>query len=75
MSAKIDKSAKAQIDLIEQAEYIEADSLDAAIRFLEAAERDFAFLATMPGAGAKREYRARNWRTCVAGPLGDSRTI
>ena len=46
---KVRKRPAARRDLVEIGRYIAADNLPAALRFLEAAEEDFAKLAAMPG--------------------------
>jgi len=46
MSRKVTRKPDVRIDLIELADYISQDSLDAALQFLEAAEKTFDFLAT-----------------------------
>ncbi len=56
MSLRITKRAKAKQDLIELAEYIASDNIDAAERFIDAAEAAFNFLSETPGAGASREH-------------------
>lgn len=48
--------AKAKQDLIELADYIALDNIDAAERFIDAAQSAFQFLSETPGAGATREY-------------------
>ena len=52
------KKLKAKYDLRELSEYIAQDSLDAALRFLDAAEEAFALLLEMPEIG--RAYEALN---------------
>jgi toxin ParE1/3/4 len=42
---------QARTDLAEQSAFLAQDSLDVAVRFLDAAERAFADLAEMPGMG------------------------
>ena len=56
MTLRIIKRAKAKDDVIELADYIARDNLDAAEGFIKAAEAAFRFLAETPGAGASREY-------------------
>ncbi len=51
MKPRIEKRALAKLDLAEQADYIRRDSPQAAIRFLESAEKAFSDLATQPGLG------------------------
>src|SRR5881628_1342609 len=43
----------ARLDVPEIAQYIARDNIDAALRFYDAAEADFEFLASMPGAGPR----------------------
>ena len=50
------KRERAKHDLIDLADAIAHDNLDAAERFLDAAEAGFRFLARTPSAGATREY-------------------
>ena len=59
MSLKIIRREKAKADVTELADYIAIDNLDAAERFIEAAESAFRFLSETPGAGATREYFTR----------------
>jgi toxin ParE1/3/4 len=56
MTRKLVKREQAKRDLIGLADYIAHDNLDAAERFLDAANAAIRFLARTPGAGAKREY-------------------
>lgn len=56
MTCKLVKRERAKRDLIELATAIAQDNLEAAERFLDAAEAAFRFLARTPGAGATREY-------------------
>ena len=49
---------EARDDVLDIAGYLAKDSLEAALRFMAATERDFARLADMPGMGQRR--RARN---------------
>jgi toxin ParE1/3/4 len=46
----------AEADLAEQAGFIAGDSIDAALRFLEAAEAAFARLASFPEIGRRRKF-------------------
>jgi toxin ParE1/3/4 len=48
MPSQIQKTPQAANDLIDIASYIAEDNLDAAERFLDAAEEAFALLASMP---------------------------
>ena len=57
MSTRIVKTPQARRDLADLATYIAKDSVDAALRFLDAAEAECARLAEMPGLGADREFR------------------
>lgn len=56
MTARIAKRAKAKQDLIDLAEYIARDNVDAAERFVDAAEAAFLLLSKTPGAGATSEF-------------------
>jgi toxin ParE1/3/4 len=56
MKRKIIKTPEARRDLIEIADYIARDSIDAALRFLDMADHEFAQLALMPGMGPCREF-------------------
>jgi plasmid stabilization system protein ParE len=58
----------AQSDLDEQAHYIAQDSLDAALRFLDAAEAAFDRLAGFPEAGRRREFRHPDLRDVRSWP-------
>jgi len=51
MRLRLELRPAADRDMIEIAEYIAADNLDAAIRFLEAARRSMEFLTDTPRAG------------------------
>jgi toxin ParE1/3/4 len=51
MPSQIQKTPQAANDLIDIASYIAEDNLDAAERFLDAAEEAFALLASMPSMG------------------------
>ncbi len=48
MSAKIVKTPKAKNDLLDLASYIAQDNLEAALRFLDAAESAFRLMAEGP---------------------------
>jgi toxin ParE1/3/4 len=48
---------RVRTDLDEQARYIAQDSLDAALRFLTAAESTFEKLGAMPEIGRRRSFR------------------
>jgi len=45
MAKCVSRKPEVRCDLVEQADYISHDNLDAALRFLDAAERTFKFLA------------------------------
>lgn len=70
MSVRVVKTPRAKIDLAEAAEYIAADNLDAALGFLDAAERDCAFLARTPGAGANRDFLHKDLAEVRSWPIG-----
>ena len=70
MTAKAIKSPYAKLDLDEQAEYIAADNLDAAHRFLDAVERDCDFLARMPRAGVLRHFHRKELADVRSWPVG-----
>ena len=53
MNREIIQRAEAQEDLADAFAYIGQDSLDAALRFLDAAEQTFRQLAMMPGIGER----------------------
>ena len=55
---RIIKRPVAKQDLIEQAEFIAQDNLEAALRFLNAAEKTFAQLARLPGIGKSRKVKS-----------------
>jgi toxin ParE1/3/4 len=59
MIAGIFRTKAAISDLDQQAEYIQRDSPDAAIRFLAAAEAAFQRLAAMPELGQRQEFERR----------------
>ncbi|CAN5373643.1 hypothetical protein BH20ACI2_BH20ACI2_13730 [soil metagenome] len=52
---KIYRSAAAILDIIENAEYIAQDDLDAAIHFVDAVDRSISLIAESPGIGAIRK--------------------
>jgi toxin ParE1/3/4 len=53
MNGEIIQRAEAQEDLADAFAYIGQDNLDAALRFLDAAEKTFQQLAMMPGIGER----------------------
>ncbi len=57
MLPHINKTPQVEIDLIDCAMYIAEDNLDAAERFLDAAEATFERLASMPFVGQACEFR------------------
>lgn len=66
MNFRVDKSSQAIFDLIEASNYIAQDNIDAAFRFLSAAQDAFRLLAENPGVGTKRKLRStsnvmRSW--------------
>lgn len=74
--AEVNKRPIVIRDLIEQATYIAQDNLDAAERFLVAAEETFQLLGRMPGIGKFcrfsnpqlsdiRQYPVRGFRNCL----------
>ncbi len=52
---KIYRSAAAILDIIENAEYIAQDDLDAAIRFVDAVDSSIDLIAKSPGIGVSRK--------------------
>lgn len=56
---KVLKKPQVLIDLAEQADFIAQDSLDTSIRFLDAAETTFQFLAENPKIGRQCEFKRR----------------
>jgi len=68
MPSQIQKTPQAAADLIDIASYIAEDNLDAAERFLDAAEEAFALLASMPSMGRAVNFQSpaaqgiRVWR-------------
>lgn len=57
--SRILKRRVAKTDLIEQADFIAQDNLEAALRFLEAAENTFGQLARLPLVGRSRKVKSR----------------
>ena len=51
MPIPVQKMPQASADLLEIADYIDADNPEAAVRFLDAAEASFARLAALPSIG------------------------
>lgn len=68
MTPPVIRREEARQDLLDHYVYIGRDNLDAADRFLAAAEAAFEQLAQMPGLGAPRRFRnpdladVRQWR-------------
>jgi toxin ParE1/3/4 len=68
MALPIHKTPLAQLDLLDIASFIAEDNLDAAERFLDAADETFAWLASMPLIGRACAFRnplaqgVRLWR-------------
>jgi len=68
MPSQIQKTPQAAADLSDIASYIAEDNLDAAERFLDAAEEAFALLASMPSMGRAVNFQSpaaqgiRVWR-------------
>jgi toxin ParE1/3/4 len=68
MTPRIVRRAEARQDLVEHFVFIGQDSIDAADRFLAAADSAFEQLAQMPEMGSPREFRnpylvgIRQWR-------------
>lgn len=58
MAATVAKTPQARADLLQLANYIARDSLDAALRFLDAAEGAFQLLAQMPEIGTACSFRS-----------------
>ncbi|MBI5094031.1 MAG: type II toxin-antitoxin system RelE/ParE family toxin [Candidatus Hydrogenedentes bacterium] len=56
MTLKLIKREIAKRDIIELADYIARDSLEAAEQFIVAVVAAFRFLTQTPGAGARRDY-------------------
>ena len=56
MTRKVIRREKAKSDIIELADYIAQDSLQAAEQFISAVETAFRFLSQTPAAGALRDY-------------------
>jgi len=56
---RIIKRPAAKRDLVEQADFIAQDNLEAALRFLDAAEKTFAQLARLPRIGKSRKVKSR----------------
>ena len=52
---KVNRSAAAVLDIIETAEYIAQDNIDAAARFVDAVDESIEVLAKSPGVGVIRK--------------------
>jgi toxin ParE1/3/4 len=59
MTAKILRAEAVFQDLNELAKFIQRDSPDAAIRFLDATEKSFQFLAAMPELGERQDFERK----------------
>ena len=57
MALHVSKTPQAQLDLLDIASFIAEDNLDAAERFLDAAEETFALLASMPLMGRECAFQ------------------
>lgn len=62
MNCKVTRKPEVRIDLVELADYISQDSIDAALRFLDAAEKTFVFLATHREAGQLCNFQSQETR-------------
>jgi toxin ParE1/3/4 len=58
MAAKITKTPQAKEDLLELADYLARHNVDAALRFLDAAEAAFELLVGMPEIGTLCRFKA-----------------
>lgn len=61
------KTPRARKDLVELADYIARDSVDAAIRWLDRMDQRLALLASQPDMGERRPEIASDIRSFVAG--------
>jgi plasmid stabilization system protein ParE len=69
VARKVLRRPRTKQDLLDQALFIADDNLDAAERFLDAAEAAFARLLELPEIGVAREYRNKRFaglRLCSA---------
>jgi plasmid stabilization system protein ParE len=71
---RIIKRPAAKQDLIEQADYIAQDNLDAALRFLDAAEKTFAQLARLPRIGKSGKVKSRVFANVRQFPITASKS-
>ncbi len=62
---------KAKVDLDEQSRYIARDNLDAALRFLEAAESAFDRLRSFPEVGTSRRFKHPKLSNVRSWPIPD----
>jgi toxin ParE1/3/4 len=68
---RIIKRPAAKRDLIEQADFIAQDNLDAALRFLDAEEQTFAQLARLPRIGKSRKVKSQSFANVRQFPITD----
>jgi toxin ParE1/3/4 len=71
MTPRIVRRIAAKRDVARIASFIAEDSLDAAERFLEAAEASFIALARMPHMGASRRFRNPKFAAVRMWPIKD----
>ena len=72
MKGEIHRLPRAELDLQTAAEYIAQDNLDAAVRFINAAEDAFRKLAEMPGMGPTCEFDSPELSGLRSWPMGGS---
>ncbi len=68
---RITKRPAAKRDLIEQADFIAQDNLEAALRFLDAAEKTFTQLAKFPRIGKSRKVKSLVFANVRQFPITD----
>lgn len=71
MRRRLVVAPEAQLELDGLAAFIAEDSLDAALRFYDAAERAFERLLSMPEIGATREFERPEFRGLRMWPIPD----
>lgn len=54
----VERRPQVSVDLIEYAEYLSTNSLDVALRFLDAAEATFTFIAKSPEIGTLCKFQS-----------------